>query len=289
MTKNIKNPLVKPFVKWVGGKKQLMEVINLYRPKTFGRYYEPFVGGGSVFMNLQYSKTTINDYNTELINVYEVVRDSVDELLSVLKIHAENNSQEYFYSLREWDRTGVLEKKSSVERAARFIYLNKTCYNGLFRVNAQGQFNVPYGRYKNPNIVNEEVLRADSKFLKKSTIKILKGDFEKSVKNAKKGDFIYLDPPYAPLVEDTHSFVGYTLNGFGYDEQLRLRDLFVKLDKKGCYVMLSNSSSKIIHELYKDYVETTEIVGATRMVNSKASGRGKVDEVLIMNYDYKTL
>ncbi|KSU17469.1 DNA adenine methylase [Lactococcus lactis] len=289
MTKNIKNPLVKPFVKWVGGKKQLMEVINLYRPKTFGRYYEPFVGGGSVFMNLQYSKTTINDYNTELINVYEVVRDSVDELLSILKIHAENNSQEYFYSLREWDRTGVLEKKSSVERAARFIYLNKTCYNGLFRVNAQGQFNVPYGRYKNPNIVNEEVLRADSKFLKKSTIKILKGDFEKSVKSAKKGDFIYLDPPYAPLVEDTHSFVGYTLNGFGYDEQLRLRDLFVKLDKKGCYVMLSNSSSKIIHELYKDYVETTEIVGATRMVNSKASGRGKVDEVLIMNYDYKTL
>lgn len=289
MTKNIKNPLVKPFVKWVGGKKQLMEVINLYRPKTFGRYYEPFVGGGSVFMNLQYSKTTINDYNTELINVYEVVKDSVDELLSVLKIHAENNSQEYFYSLREWDRTGILEKKSSVERAARFIYLNKTCYNGLFRVNAQGQFNVPYGRYKNPNIVNEEVLRADSKFLKKSTIKILKGDFEKSVKSAKKGDFIYLDPPYAPLVEDTHSFVGYTLNGFGYDEQLRLRDLFVKLDKKGCYVMLSNSSSKIIHELYKDYVDTTEIVGATRMVNSKASGRGKVDEVLIMNYDYKTL
>ncbi len=289
MTKNIKNQLVKPFVKWVGGKKQLIEVINLYRPKTFGRYYEPFVGGGSVFMNLQYSKTTINDYNTELINVYEVVRDSVDELLSVLKIHAENNSQEYFYSLREWDRTGILEKKSSVERAARFIYLNKTCYNGLFRVNAQGQFNVPYGRYKNPNIVNEEVLRADSKFLKKSTIKILKGDFEKSVKSAKKGDFIYLDPPYAPLVEDTHSFVGYTLNGFGYDEQLRLRDLFVKLDKKGCYVMLSNSSSKIIHELYKDYVDTTEIVGATRMVNSKASGRGKVDEVLIMNYDYKTL
>ncbi len=289
MTKNIKNQLVKPFVKWVGGKKQLIEVINLYRPKTFGRYYEPFVGGGSVFMNLQYSKTTINDYNTELINVYEVVRDSVDELLSVLKIHAENNSQEYFYSLREWDRTGILEKKSSVERAARFIYLNKTCYNGLFRVNAQGQFNVPYGRYKNPNIVNEEVLRADSKFLKKSTIKILKGDFEKSVKSAKKGDFIYLDPPYAPLVEDTHSFVGYTLNGFGYDEQLRLRDLFVKLDKKGCYVMLSNSSSKIIHELYKDYVDTTEIVGATRMVNSKASGRGKVDEVLIMNYNYKTL
>lgn len=289
MVKNIKNPLVKPFVKWVGGKKQLLDIINLYRPKSFGRYYEPFVGGGSVFMNLQYSKTTINDYNTELINVYEVVRDSVDELLAVLKVHAEKNSQEYFYSLREWDRTGILEEKNSVERAARFIYLNKTCYNGLFRVNAQGQFNVPYGRYKNPNIVNEEVLRADSKFLNKSTIKILKGDFEHSVKNAKKGDFIYLDPPYAPLVEDTHNFVGYTLNGFGYEEQLRLRDLFIKLDKKGCYVMLSNSSSKIIHELYKDYAETTEIVGATRMVNSKASGRGKVDEVLIMNYNYKTL
>ena len=219
--------------------------------------------------------------------MYEVVRDNVDELLDILKIHADNNSEEYFYSLREWDRTGVLEEKSSVERAGRFIYLNKTCYNGLFRVNAQGQFNVPYGRYKNPNIINEEVLRADSKFLNKSTIKILNGDFEKAVKNAKKGDFVYLDPPYAPLVEDTQNFVGYTLNGFGYEEQVRLRDLFIKLDKKGCYVMLSNSSSKLIHELYKSYAETTEIVGATRMVNSKATGRGKVDEVLIMNYDYK--
>lgn len=287
MAKIIKNPLVKPFVKWVGGKKQLMDYINLYKPKSFGRYYEPFVGGGSVFMSFQHSKTTINDFNSELINVYKVVRDDVDNLIMKLKVHDENNSKEYYYELREWDRTGVLEKKSCTERAARFIYLNKTCYNGLFRVNSQGQFNVPYGKYKNPNIVNEEVLRADSKFLNKSTIKIMNGDFEKAVKNAKKGDFIYLDPPYAPLVEDTHSFVGYTLNGFGYEEQVRLRDLFVKLDKKGCYVMLSNSSSKIIHELYKDYESTTEIVGATRMVNSKSSGRGKVDEVLIMNYNYK--
>ncbi|HAC1821634.1 TPA_asm: Dam family site-specific DNA-(adenine-N6)-methyltransferase, partial [Listeria monocytogenes] len=239
------------------------------------------------FMTFQHPKTTINDFNNELINVYEVVRDNVEILIQELKVHADNNSKEYYYELREWDRTGVMEEKNAIERAARFIYLNKTCYNGLFRVNSQGQFNVPYGQYKNPNIVNEEILRADSKFLKKSTIKIINGDFELAVKNAKKGDFVYFDPPYAPLVEDTQSFVGYTLNGFGYEEQARLRDLFVKLDKKGCYVMLSNSSSKIIHELYTDYAETTEIVGANRMVNSKSSGRGKVDEVLIMNYNYR--
>lgn len=289
MAINIKNPLVKPFLKWAGGKKQLLGQINEYKPKNFKRLYEPFVGGGSVFMSLQRPNTTINDFNIELINTYEIVRDDLYSLISLLKNHEINNSSDYFYELREWDRNGVLEKKTKTERAARFIYLNKTCYNGLFRVNSQGQFNVPYGRYKNPNIVNEEILIANSKYLNKSTVKILNGDFEKSVKYAKKGDFIYLDPPYAPIVEDTQNFVGYTLNGFGTDEQIRLRDLFVKLDQKGCYVMLSNSSSKLIHELYKDYSKTTQIIGATRMINSNATKRGKVDEVLIMNYDYQKL
>lgn len=285
MSKIIKNPLVKPFVKWAGGKRQLMSEIIKYKPKSYKNYFEPFVGGGSVFMELQNPKTVINDFNTELINAYSSIRDNVDELIADLEKHKLNNSKEYFYELREWDRNGVLETKSNVERASRFIYLNKTCFNGLFRVNSQGQFNVPYGNYKNPNIVNEEVLLADSKFLNRNGIKILHGDFEEAVKDAKREDFIYFDPPYAPL-DDTQNFVGYTLNGFGYAEQERLRDLFVKLDKKGCYVMLSNSYSTIIRDLYKEYSSTTKVIGASRNINSKAEGRGKVNEVLIMNYDY---
>lgn len=287
MSKQTKNPLVKPFVKWAGGKRQLMSEIVKYKPKTYKKFIEPFVGGGSVFMELQNNKTVINDFNSELINTYIVIRDNVDELIQELEKHKENDSKEYFYELRAWDRDGTLEKKSNVERASRFIYLNKTCFNGLFRVNSQGQFNVPYGNYKNPNIVNKEVLIADSKFLNKSGIKIMNGDFEEATKTARKGDFVYFDPPYAPLVEDSQSFVGYTLNGFDYAEQVRLRDLFVELDKKGCFVMLSNSSSKLIHDLYADYKENTIIIGATRNINSKASGRGKVDEVLVMNYNYK--
>lgn len=287
MSKQTKNPLVKPFVKWAGGKRQLMAEIVKYKPKTYKKFIEPFVGGGSVFMELQNNKTVINDFNSELINTYIVIRDNVDGLIQELEKHKKNDSKEYFYELRAWDRDGTLEKKSNVERASRFIYLNKTCFNGLFRVNSQGQFNVPYGNYKNPNIVNKEVLIADSKFLNKSGIKILNGDFEEATKTARKGDFVYFDPPYAPLVEDSQSFVGYTLNGFDYKEQVRLRDLFVELDKKGCFVMLSNSSSKLIHDLYSDYKENTIIIGANRNINSKASGRGKVDEVLVMNYNYK--
>lgn len=287
MSKQTKNPPVKPFVKWAGGKRQLMAEIVKYKPKTYKKFIEPFVGGGSVFMELQNNKTVINDFNSELINTYIVIRDNVDGLIQELEKHKKNDSKEYFYELRAWDRDGTLEKKSNVERASRFIYLNKTCFNGLFRVNSQGQFNVPYGNYKNPNIVNKEVLIADSKFLNKSGIKILNGDFEEATKTARKGDFVYFDPPYAPLVEDSQSFVGYTLNGFDYKEQVRLRDLFVELDKKGCFVMLSNSSSKLIHDLYSDYKENTVIIGATRNINSKASGRGKVDEVLVMNYNYK--
>ncbi|MEX1409178.1 DNA adenine methylase [Enterococcus sp. GC33] len=287
MSKTTKNPLVKPFVKWAGGKRQLMSEIIKYKPKSYKKFVEPFVGGGSVFMELQNNKTVINDFNSELINTYIVIRDNLDELIFELEKHKKNDSKEYFYELREWDRDGTLEKKSNVERASRFIYLNKTCFNGLFRVNSQGQFNVPYGNYKNPNIVNKEVLIADSKFLNKSGIKIMNEDFEKAAKAARKGDFVYFDPPYAPLVEDSQNFVGYTLNGFDYEEQVRLRDLFVTLDKKGCFVMLSNSSSKLIHDLYSDYKDTTIIIGATRNINSKASGRGKVDEVLIMNYNYK--
>lgn len=281
-----KNPLVKPFVKWAGGKRQLIPQITKYMPKTFGRYYEPFVGGGAVFFQLQYNKSTINDFNTELFLAYNAVRDNIDELISNLKIHEANTSSDYYYEVREWDRNGIIDTKSNVERAARFIFLNKTGFNGLFRVNSQNQINTPYGKYKNPAIVNEIVLRHVSKFLNKSTIRIINGDFEDAVKGAKRGDFIYFDPPYAPMVNDRQSFVGYTLNGFGADEQERLRDLVDRLTAKGVKVMLSNSSVPYIHEIYANYKDTTVIVPASRSINSKATGRGKVDEVLIMNYNY---
>ncbi len=186
-----KNPLVKPFVKWAGGKRQLIPQITKYMPKTFGRYYEPFVGGGAVFFQLQYNKSTINDFNTELFLAYNAVRDNIDELISNLKIHEANTSSDYYYEVREWDRNGIIDTKSNVERAARFIFLNKTGFNGLFRVNSQNQINTPYGKYKNPAIVNEIVLRHVSKFLNKSTIKIINGDFEDAVKGARR-EILYI-------------------------------------------------------------------------------------------------
>ena len=279
-----KNLFLKPFVKWVGGKRQLLDVITNNLPKNFNTYYEPFIGGGAVFFDLQHTPSLINDYNIELINVYKTIRDNIDELIEELKKHSMNNSKDYYLEIRAWDRTDNYSKRTNVERAARFIYMNKTGFNGLYRVSKNNQFNVPYGKYKNPNIVNEGLLREVSDFLNTDGIEITSGDFEKAVKDAKAGDFIYFDPPYAPLDVNLKNFVGYTDNGFGYDEQVRLRDLFVELDKKGCYVMLSNSSSEIIHELYKDYKDTTLIVGATRAVNSNAAGRGKVDEVIVKNY-----
>ncbi|WP_413465446.1 DNA adenine methylase [Oceanobacillus oncorhynchi] len=282
----VKNPLVKPFLKWAGGKRQLLGYINEYKPREFKKYIEPFVGGGAVFLNLQHKNTIINDFNTELINAYEVVRDNVEELIKLLEFHNNENSSDHYYELRDWDRSDLINKKNNIEKAARFIYLNKTGFNGLFRVNSQNQFNVPYGRYKKPNIVNEEILRVVSTYLNTNKVKILSGDFEEATKSARKGDFIYFDPPYAPLVEDSKNFVGYTLNGFGYEEQVRLRNLFKKLDQRGCYLMMSNSSTDIIHELYAEYAETTVKVGANRSVNSKGDGRGKVDEVIVMNYSY---
>ncbi|MBU7455859.1 DNA adenine methylase [Leuconostoc fallax] len=279
-----KNPLVKPFVKWAGGKRQLLPEIKNYIPNNIKNYYEPFAGGGAVFLSMQFNHTIINDFNSELINTYIAVRDNVDILVNLLKYHESNNSSEYYYEMRAWDRNGLINQKTKVERAARFIYLNKTGFNGLFRVNSQGQINVPYGRYKNPSIVNEEVLYAVSNYLNKSKIKILNGDYADAVKDAVAGDFVYLDPPYAPISDDKQSFVGYTLNGFGNDEQIRLYETFQYLDSKNVNVMMSNSSVPMIHELYENYQDTTHIVKAMRSINSSASGRGKVDEVLIMNY-----
>ena len=281
------NPLVRPFLKWAGGKRQLLPEIVKYVPKRISKhtYYEPFIGGGALLFELQPPKAVINDTNKELINCYKVIRDSLDELMEELSKDKYSNSETSYYQMRDLDRsTKKYEILSEVEKAARIIYLNKTCYNGLFRVNSQGQFNVPFGRYKNPNFLDDAVLRAVNKYLNSNNITLLNQDFAEAVKDAKRGDFVYFDPPYDP-VSETASFTGYDVNGFNRDEQERLKEEFDALHKKGCKVMLSNSCTDFIMDLYKDYQDTIIKVRATRSINSNALKRGRVDEVLVLNYE----
>lgn len=275
-----KNNSLQPFLKWAGGKRQLLPEIRKYIPQKFNTYYEPFVGAGAVLFDIQPKKAVINDINFELVNTYKAIKSNVDELLVELNKH--KNTQDHFYKIRDLDRQEGFNQLSSVERASRIIFLNKTCFNGLFRVNSQGQFNVPFGRYKNPQIVNETVLRAVHSYLNTNDVLILNEDFKTVVAKAKKGDFIYFDPPYHP-VSETASFTGYSLDGFNKDDQIRLRDTFADLDKRGCHVLLSNSATDFIKDLYSDF--HIEIVSASRNINSVASKRGKIDEVLVMNYD----
>lgn len=281
------NPLVRPFLKWAGGKRQLLPEIVKYVPKMTSKhtYYEPFLGGGALLFELQRPKAVINDRNKELINCYKVIRDSLDELMEELSKDKYSNSETSYYEMRDLDRsTKKYEILSEVEKAARIIYLNKTCYNGLFRVNSQGQFNVPFGRYKNPNFLDDAVLRAVNKYLNSNNITLLNHDFEEAVKDAKRGDFVYFDPPYDP-VSQTASFTGYDVNGFNRDQQKRLKKVFDDLHKRECKVMLSNSCTDFILDLYKDYQDTIIKVKATRSINSNALKRGRVDEVLVLNYE----
>lgn len=273
--------LIKPPLKWVGGKRQLLPEINKYIPKEIDTYFEPFLGGGAVFFELEPDKAVINDYNSELINVYKTIKDDVEELIDYLRVHEVNNSKEYYYTVRAWDREEGYSERSNVEKASRIIFMNKTGFNGMYRVNSKNQYNVPYGKYKNPAIVNEDVLRSVSAFLNDIDVTILNDDFVEAVSNAKAGDFVYLDPPYVPLNE-TSAFTSYTNNGFNKEDQIRLRELCDDLDSRGVKFLLSNSNVPFIQEQYENY--TIEIVGATRAINSKASKRGKVEEVLIRNY-----
>ncbi|MEP6488117.1 DNA adenine methylase [Microcoleus vaginatus GB2-A3] len=281
------NPLVRPFLKWAGGKRQLLPEIVKYVPKRISKhtYYEPFIGGGALLFHLQPPKAVINDSNKELINCYKVIKDSLDELMEELSKDKYSNSETSYYEMRDLDRsTKKYASLSKVEKAARIIYLNKTCYNGLFRVNSQGQFNVPFGRYKNPNFLDDAVLKAVNKYLNSNDITLLNQDFAEAVKDANRGDFVYLDPPYDP-VSETASFTGYDVNGFNRDEQERLKEEFDALHKKGCKVMLSNSCTDFIMDLYKDSQYTIIKVRATRSINSNALKRGRVDEVLVLNYE----
>lgn len=275
-----KNLLLSPILKWVGGKRQLLSEIIPLIDESCDNYVEPFIGGGAVLFRLQPKKAIINDYNTELINVYRTVRDDLDGLVALLKEHEKYNSSDYYYEVRALDRTPDFDKMSNLEKAARIIYLNKTCYNGLYRVNSLGQFNSPYGKYKNPNIVNEVVLRAISKYLNRNEISIRSGDYKDVLNDIEKNSFVYLDPPYMPI-SSSSSFTGYTEGGFGYDKQVELKEECDKLNSKGVHFLQSNSDCEEIRELYKDY--RIKIVKAKRAINSDAKKRGQINEVLIYN------
>ena len=272
---NMKN--AKPVVKWAGGKSQLLEQIEEHLPQEFGTYYEPFIGGGALFFYLwnagRIKKAVISDNNPDLINIYRVIKEKPEELITELKKRKYKNEKEAYYKIREW------EPRKAVLKAARMLYLNRTCFNGLYRVNSKGKFNVPFGKYKNPKFLNEDNIWAVHEALKDTEIRLC--DFEEAVKGAEKGDFVYFDPPYHPL-STTANFTGYTKNSFNEDDQKRLAETFRKLADMGVYVMLSNSYTDFIKGLYEDF--NLKIVYARRAINSDAKGRGQIEEYLILSY-----
>lgn len=270
---------VLPIIKWAGGKRQLLEEILPVVPE-FGVYCEPFLGGGAVLFALCPRHAIVNDINRDLISMYGVVRETPDKLIASLRQY--KNTKNDFYRIRNLDReANKYSRFSAVHKAARLLYLNKTCYNGLYRVNANGQFNTPYGRYKRPNIVNAEGICSMSAYLNTADITLCCEDFAVTLERLGKGDFVYLDPPYDPLTQ-TANFTAYSSNGFGKDAQSRLKDCCDRMDEKGIKFLLSNSATPLIKELYFGYHMKT--VQAKRNVNSVANGRGSIEELLIANY-----
>lgn len=265
-------PVGRPFVKWVGGKRQLLPHLLQHAPVDIGTYFELFIGGGALFFALRPPAAVLADVNVRLVRTYKGVRDHVNEVIDRLRTYPHDS--EFFYKLREKN----IDAASDADVAAWFIYLNKTGFNGLYRVNRANQFNVPFGRYKNPNICDETTLRACSAALAKT--ELLVADFEVVAAKAKKDDFVYFDPPYVPL-SVTSSFTSYTSGGFGPSEQTRLRDTARKLKKRGVRILLSNSSAPFVRDLYTEGFKLVE-VSATRSINSKASGRGAIAELLII-------
>jgi DNA adenine methylase len=283
MMKN--DPSIKPYLKWAGGKRQLLPEIKNHLPKDIYTYtyYEPFIGAGALFFELQPPKATINDFNSQLILAYTVIKENVEDLIGLLQNHKALNTAEYYYEIRNLDRdTKKFNKMTGIEKAARLIFLNKTCFNGLYRVNSQGFFNVPYGRYKNPAICIEIVLRRISNYLNKNDIRILNKDFEDAVADADKKSFVYFDPPYHS--PDKTNFTGYQAGGFGDEDQQRLRDVMVKLAGRGVTCLLSNADTEYIRGLYTDDIFDIIPVMAKRAINADSTGRGLVNEVLIKNW-----
>jgi len=274
----------KPFVKWAGGKRQLIPILHQNLPESFGTYYEPFLGGGAllfhILTNKNGQKCSISDLNSDLVLTYTTIRDRIDALITSLKNHEKNyqkESESYYYSIRENNPRGAIEKTS------RLLFLNRTCFNGLYRVNSKGKFNVPLGKYSNPNIVNEENLRAVNHILQSSRISIKCRDFEAVLRDAKKGDLIYFDPPYQP-VSSTANFTSYTNKNFTYDDLKRLAKLCFELDSKGCNVLLSNSDSDQVADMFSSNPWKVTKIETNRSINSDSKKRTGHFELLIRNY-----
>lgn len=275
------NSNIAPFIKWAGGKRQLLAQIRERMPESFNNYYEPFVGGGAVIFDLLPTSAVINDINKALVNAYRQICNTSDEFLKKLNELDEamwEDGKEYYYSLREHYNDKLMKEEFDVELAALFVFINKHCFNGLYRVNGKGLFNVPYNNSRNSSC-DENTIRAISEYLKNVTI--LEGDFQAACQNAKKGDFIFIDSPYSPL--NPTSFESYTKEGFDIESHKRLADLYDELTSRGCYCMLTNHNTELINELYGNKGYKMDVVSVKRMINSDATNRvGK--EVIICNY-----
>lgn len=274
----------KPFVKWAGGKRQLIPILNQNLPRSFGTYFEPFLGGGALLFHMlterNGQKCSISDLNSDLVLSYITIRDRIDSLITSLKNHERNyqkDSKSYYYSVRESN------PRSAIEKTSRLLFLNRTCFNGLYRVNSKGKFNVPLGKYTNPNIVNEDNLRAVSGILQASKVSINCRDFEAVLRYAKKDDLVYFDPPYQP-VSNTANFTSYTNKNFSFDDLNRLAELCKNLDAKGCHVLLSNSDSEDVSELFSKKPWKVSRIQANRSINSDSKKRTGHFELLIKNY-----
>jgi DNA adenine methylase len=272
-------PAATPFLKWVGGKGKLRHALGALLPRgvQLMRHVEPFVGGGALFFARAPQRALLCDINPDLIATYEVVRDDVGALLTQLARLARGHDSERYYEIRA--RYNARAAGGRAERAAQFIYLNKTCFNGLFRVNRKGEFNVPMGRYENPTIADVDVLRSASACLARAELRC--APFECLLSEGRPGDFIYLDPPYEP-VSRTANFTAYAQDGFSQLNQTQLRDVFRELDRRGAKLMLSNSDVPLIRDLYRGY--EIEVVQAARAVNCDPKSRGPVNEVVVRNY-----
>lgn len=279
----VKNMCMSPVVKWAGGKRQILEKLKANLPEKFNNYFEPFIGGGALLFDLAPKNATINDVNQELLAIYTCLKD--DELyrlmLEELDKHEKYHSEEYYYQVREWDRDPRFELEPLWKRAARAIYLNKSCFNGLYRVNAKGYFNVPSAKKEHVLTYSKANMEEIHEYFKDDNVTILSGDFVEATRNAHEGDFVYFDPPYDSW-EDKESFTAYSKFDFNKDDQRRLADCFKDLTNRGVKCMLSNHNTAYINELYNGF--NIQIIKAKRMINANAAGRGAVEEVIITNY-----
>lgn len=276
------NLKMSPFVKWAGGKKQLLDRLKERAPVEFGTYYEPFIGGGAFLLDFQPEKAVINDVNEQLLNVYIQLKTDAEAVIGIVAEHdAVECDTEYYLAVRKKYNEKIAAHELDSECAALMIWINKHCFNGLYRVNSKGLFNVPYNNKNGGSSVDAENLRSIGRYLREAQIDIRQGDFETACADVKPGDFVYFDSPYVP-VSETANFTDYTKDGFSLEDHKRLAELFRRLDKMGVYVMLSNHNVPLVHELYDGF--KIEVVDVRRNINRDASKRvGK--EVIITNYE----